>query len=211
MLRLWRNIRDKSSEYDAKVRWTQAAGVNIPLPRPGTGASLIRLNALPLLSLPRHCQALTFRKPKDWQDLRSATHNTEGNLILTKSDTVWCWGSKELVRDEFAQLTGNEAFDLTAKLADLDANTHLKAFLEEALARALAKGRPLVARTQRSGSFLIADRHADDLALLEPVRAVVGTPFWRHCRAFCAGDRGPSRPPEDRVGRSRAGVHRDPG
>lgn len=75
MLRLWRNIRDKSPDYDAKVRRTQAAGVNIPLPRPGTGASLIRLNALPLLSLPRHCQALRSASratQTSWQDVREA-------------------------------------------------------------------------------------------------------------------------------------------
>jgi hypothetical protein len=177
MLRLWRNIENKDPKFDAKVRRTQVARVTIPLPPAGTGTPLLRLNALPLLSLPKTCQALTFRKPKEWTDLRAASYNTDGNLIFTKADRVWCWGSKTLLAGEFADLSSSEPFDLAGKLADLDNNTVLKAFLEQALARALAQGKPLLVKTDRSGSYVIADRHADDHVLLEPLRSVVGAPF----------------------------------
>lgn len=177
MLRLWRNIENKPPQYDAKVRRTQAAAITIPLPAIGTSGPLVRLNALPLLSLPRICQALTFRSPKHWPDLRTASYNTEGHLIFTKAETVWCWGSKELLRDEFKDLASNTPFDLEPKLAELESNTLLKAFVEQALARALARGKPLIVKTDRSGSYIIADRHADDHVRLQALRGVVGTPF----------------------------------
>jgi hypothetical protein len=177
MLRLWRNVEGKSPELDAKVRRTQVARAAVPLPRVGASGPLVRLNALPLLSLPKNCQALTFRKPKEWKDLRTATYNTEGNLIFTKADKVWCWGGKELLADEFSDVTSNEDFDLSAKLGNLDENTLLKAFLQEALARALGRGKPLIVKTERSGSYLIADRHCDSRVQLDPLRKVVGTPF----------------------------------
>lgn len=177
MLRLWRNIENKPSQYDAKVRRTKAATVAIPLPAAGTGAPIVRLNALPLLSLPRECQALTFRNPKDWPDLRTASYNTEGNLIFTKADTVWCWGGKELLQNEFKDIVSNKVFDLASKLAELESNTLLKAFLEQALARALARGKPVLVKTDRSGSYIIADRHADDHVRFHALREVVGAPF----------------------------------
>lgn len=89
MLRLWRNVENKDATLDAKVRKSQRATVSIPQPQSGRGA-IIRMNALPITSLPGECQALTFGAPKEWADLRAATRNTEGALIFTKSDTVLC-------------------------------------------------------------------------------------------------------------------------
>jgi hypothetical protein len=177
MLRLWRSIENKDPRLNAKVCRTQIARVTIPLPPAGTRGPFVRLNALPLLGLPRTCQSLSFRNPKEWKDLRAAAFNTDGNLIFTKLDKVCCWGSKELLKDEFSDLVSVEPFDLSTKLADLENNTLLKAFLEEAIARALARRKPLIVKTDRSGAHLIADRHAGDHALLDPLHHVVGNPF----------------------------------
>jgi len=177
MLRLWRNIDGKNPEYDGKVRRTTVSRISIPLPPEGRIPPLVRLNALPILTLPTKCQALTFRRPKEWADLRSATYNTEGALIVAKAERILCWGSKELVASEFRDVVSNESFDLSEKLGRLEEHTIVKAFVAEGVARALARGKPLLVKTERSGTYLIADRHAEDHILLDPVRKVVGNPF----------------------------------
>ena len=161
MLRLWRNIDNKIADYDAKVRKTAQASVSIPLPPPGRG-DIVRLNALPILEMPKRCLSIEFAKEKEWADLRAATIASEGALLFTKADTVLCWGLATTVREHFADVMKIEEYDLSARLADLENNLQVKGFLEEALTKALARNRPLVPRTTKSGSNLIADSHDAD-------------------------------------------------
>lgn len=174
MLRLWRNIEGKPPELDAKVRKSRLSAVEIALPPPGRGKPLLRLNALPLISVPAQCLALSFKKPKEWDELRQASRESGGTLILTKSDSVWCWGTEKRARETF----GSEIVSVTARDLPTDIrvaqNLHVKGFIEEALSLALARGRPLLARTRRSAAYLIADPHAEDLARLDPLFQVVG-------------------------------------
>jgi len=132
------------------------------------------MNALPITGLPGECQALTFGSPKEWADLRAATRNTEGVLIFTKSDTALCWGNNKLVREQFSDLVSVSAHDLSSEIADIGNNLHIKGFLEEAICRALIRNKPLLTRTTREASFLIADAHSSDQSALSAMQAVVG-------------------------------------
>lgn len=174
LLRLWRNIDKKSPELDARVRKARIASVRIALPQPGRGRPLLRLNALPIISMPRSCVALTFRSAKDWEDLRLARNRSKGNLILTKSDRIWCWGvGNQLVAAFGDDLLSADTCDLPTDLTSSE-NLHFKRFVEEALCAALAKGKPLLSRTTRDSAFLIADRHAKTKSGLEALSHVVG-------------------------------------
>jgi hypothetical protein len=173
MLRLWRNIENKEPAVDAKVRKSVRIGVAIPMPGVGRGA-IVRMNALPVLSLPGECQAITFRSDKEWRDLRAATAATKGKLIFTKSDTVLCWGHEALIRAQFNDIEAIATHDISMKIADIDRNLYIKGFLEEALCHALVRGKPLLTRATRSGSYLIADAHNSDQAALEGLNKAVG-------------------------------------
>lgn len=174
MLRLWRNIEGKPQELDAKVRKSRLASVSITLPPSGQGKPLLRLNALPLLSLPNRCLSLCFKKPKEWDELRQASRDSENALVLTKSDSVWVWGTKERARKVF----GSDLVSIAVRDVPMDIrsaeNLHVKAFVEEALCLALARGRPLLSRIRRSSPYLIADPHAEDTSGLDPLFQVVG-------------------------------------
>jgi hypothetical protein len=172
MLRLWRNIEDKEPAIDAKVRKSIRTTVAIPMPKPGNGA-IVRMNALPVLTLPGECQAISFRSNKEWGELRAATIATEGNLIFTKSDDVLCWGQEALIRTHFKDVVAIRTCDISAKIADIGHNLYIKGFLEEAICRALLRGRPLLTRSSRSGSYLIVDRHSSAQATLDPLHRVV--------------------------------------
>ena len=174
MLRLWRNLDQKPADLNAKVHKTQAASVNIPLPSSGNGRPLLRFNALPIGRLPRRCLSLSFRKPKEWADLREARHESGGQLILTKADAVWCWGEREAIKAQFGDdLVSMAEREVPSNFTAAE-NLHVKGFLEEAICAAIARGRPLLSRTSRISANLIADPHTEDVGALDPLFNVVG-------------------------------------
>jgi len=177
MLRFWRNCEAKTPALDKRVRRTEAATVSIPLPPPGQRQPVMRINALPILAMPTLCQSIEFAEDKDWRALRKATRGSEGQLLFTKGRTVLCWGRPDLIREEFADVREITERDMSAELAALDENHFLKGFLEEALGVALACGKPILSRSTKYASFLIADRHADDPAPLAPLTQVTGKAF----------------------------------
>ncbi len=174
MLRLWRNIEAKSSELDAKVRKAHLSEVNIPLPSSGRQPPLLRLNALRILDMPTECLSLSFKKPVEWDEVRAVASASEQSLVLSKSDTVWCWGKEDDARRGFAGSV--ETVETRALPDDIrkPENLHLKGFIEEALGYALARERPLLVRARHGSVFLIVDQHTDDVGGLDPLFRIVG-------------------------------------
>jgi hypothetical protein len=92
MLRLWRNIEDKEPAIDAKVRKAVRTTVAIPMPEAGKGV-IVRMNALPVLTLPGECQVITFRREKEWGELRAATVATRASSF-SRNRTRSCAGGR---------------------------------------------------------------------------------------------------------------------
>jgi len=174
LLRVWRNIDSKSEAMNAKVQKTQFSSVHIPLPHAGTGKPILRLNALPIISATKQCLELTFKKPKTWGDLHQARNNSHGRLILTKSESIWCWGARENIKTIFGEdLLSIQTCELPTEIGAPE-NLHVKGFIEEAICSALVQGKPLLTRSTRSSAFLIVDSHADDKSGLDPLFEIVG-------------------------------------
>jgi hypothetical protein len=175
MLRIWRNLPGKAPELDKKVRRSQAASVSIPLPGAGAGKPIMRLNALPLTSLPGECQSLAFTRDKDWRALRDSQRESEGRLILTKADTVLAWGAEADVREHFkADLKALATLDIGSRLLTLDEHLYLKRFLEEALCAAIIRDKPLLTRTHGQNTFIIADAHAQNQSAFAALAQITG-------------------------------------
>jgi hypothetical protein len=174
LLRLWRNIPNKPTELDTKVRRTLPATVNIPIPAAGTVKPLMRLNALPIRSLPKKCLVVRVRQPLDWTALRALQRNADSRLIFTKADEIWCWGSRSEIEALFADNLIEIVDHVLPTNLGAPENFHVKGFMEEALATALARDRPLLVRSWRTAAILIADAHAEDKTLLEPVFEAAG-------------------------------------
>ena len=173
MLHLWRNIHNKPRDLDAKVRKTAPATVDIPLPPPGGLVPLLRLTGLPVLSLPERCHSLSFSAPKEWDDLRQAMADSKGGLILTKGDGVWGWGSREAARAAFGRDLSSIAEAHVPRELRATGYHHVKGFLERALSKSLARGRPLLARTRGYSAYVIVDLHAPSQTNLAPLSQIV--------------------------------------
>ena len=174
MLRLWRNIEDKSPDMDAKVRKTKTTSVNIPLPRLGNAHPITRMNALPVLSFPQQCLKLSFRSPKTWLDLREKQKQLPGKLVFTITDSVWCWGTKEHIKQVFSSdLLSLESVNIPPNLS-ATTSLQIRSFFKDALCRALVLNKPLLYRAMRYKTFLIADSSADNKNKLDPLAKITG-------------------------------------
>ncbi|GAB3321404.1 SIR2 family protein [Haliea atlantica] len=174
MLRLWRNIDAKSHDLDTKVRKAHLSEVNIPLPSAGRQQPLLRLNALPILGMPSECLSLSSNQTIEWDEVRKVAGASQQTLVLTKSDTVWCWGKEDDARRGFAGAI--QTVESRALPDDIRApgNLHVKGFIEQALGYAFARERPLLVRVRHGSVFLIADQHTEDAGSLDPLFQVVG-------------------------------------
>lgn len=173
MLRLWRNIEPMNPELDAKVKKARLAIVDIPIPPTGGHGPLIRMNALPLDALPSQCLALTFNTPKTNEEVRAIRDKARAHIILARSRQFWCWGDEAVINTTFGvDLNTITPVSLPADLSAPE-NRHLKGFVEEAIVSALAIGKPLLCRSTRQGSFLIANPVAANKEALAPLAEVV--------------------------------------
>jgi|GEM_PF-5517251 len=106
--------------------------------------------------------------------MRSVARESHGTLILSKSDSVWCWGTEESARQGFGKRLGHVAAREVPADFRLPENLHVKGFIEEALTFSLIRDRPLLARMRRNNGILIVDPHAEDVGALDPLFQVVG-------------------------------------
>lgn len=174
LLRLWRNLEDKPTKFDAQVRKLAITHVSIPLPPPGQGKPVLRLNALPLLSTPAQCLELSFKTPKDWEYVRRAQVASRGNLILTRGENILCWGARDQVKAAFGdELLSAVDHDMPDDICS-PGNLYIKGFVEEALCRALARNKPLRPRVNKSSALLISNATPDTQTALEPLTKIVG-------------------------------------
>jgi len=175
LLRLWRNIPNKPTALNAKVRKTQYAAVNIPVPTPLTSGKALRINAVPV-SLPTHCLALQLKSMVDWAAIQDAEQASLDELILTKAESVLMWGKRSVAEALFkGNVVDFKLEDISAQVGDLKNHLYLKAFIEKALGRALVRNKPLLCRNAYHRTFLVADRFSKDQAKLASVSKIVGS------------------------------------
>lgn len=173
LLRLWRNIERAKPELDAKIKKARLTVMDVPIPPAGVRDPLIRTNALPLISLPSQCLALSFSTPKTSDDVRLLRDKAKARVILARSRDGWCWGDEEVIKTTFgSDLNTIAPVSLPADLSSPD-NLHLKGFIEEAIVWALSRGKPLIRQSTRQGSFLIASPGAPTKDALAPLAKVV--------------------------------------
>lgn len=173
LLRLWRNIEGANPQLDAKIRKARLTAVDIPIQPAGTREPLIRMNALPLISLPSRCLTISFCAPKTSEEVRTIRDKAKARIILARSRDGWCWGDEEVIKTTFgSDLKTIVPVSLPTDLSSPD-NLHLKGFIEEAIVSALAIGKPLICQSIRQGSFLIANPAAPSKDALAPLAKVV--------------------------------------
>lgn len=174
MSRIWSQLPNRPSSLIAAVSKTVARIVSLPLPATGNRNPILRMNALPVIGLPTKAFELKFQTPKEWEDLRLAERKVKGRIICTREADVWAWGRETQLREAFgADLKNIIEVDIADRVVDFGSNLYLKRFLEDGLAWALKRGKPLIRRGFRGNATLIVDRNSSSLKSLATLSKAV--------------------------------------
>jgi hypothetical protein len=172
--RLWRQLPSPDPALNAKVTRATNREVAIPLPPAGKKRPILRMNALPIMRLPSKCLSLSFETSKDWSELRETANKAGDELAFTKEETVFAWAEEQTILETFNDVRGIAEIDISNRLANLSENLSILSMLERAMALALKRGKPLLYRTVRDRSYLIADKHAEDQSVFGDLSELVG-------------------------------------
>lgn len=174
MLRLWRNLPNHPDGFDAKVRKGRVGTVQISIPEPQGDRPVLRFNGLPMTRVPTTCARVKLKNTSSWEAIADLKRKPETSAVLTFDGNVLAWGGPEDIEDTF----GADFLEKGEMTLDPDwragSRLHVKSFLEEALARALCRERPLLQRRQGSGVSLIVDHKTQDVGILEDLHREAG-------------------------------------
>lgn len=175
LLRIWRQLDSQPDGLDSKVRKGVALPVKIARTAKTTGKPILRFNAFPIVHVPKSAWAFKAPESLDWNRLREVIKHAEGHVIATKDgDQVWAFGEKSDVEEAF-EIDPSEIGEVSLKTDWLaTGRLHLKRLLEDGLAAAVTRDRPLMTRRRGSQTWVVADHSNTDVGALEPVFNVVG-------------------------------------
>lgn len=174
MLRLWRNLTTPPDGLDEKVRKGRAGTVQIALPDRSGGKPILRLSALPITKTPERCARVKLKNNPDWDSISETQRQPGASAIITFDGDVMAWGRD----DDFENTFGSDFISKDEMEFDPDWRTssklQMKRFLEDGLAKAFCRERPLLQRRRGSGVFLIVDQKAQDVGVFQKLFDEVG-------------------------------------
>lgn len=175
--KIWRHTPQRPVELDQKVRSAIAKPVAIPLPAAGNAYPVVRTNALLITKYPEVCAAVTHVGDVDIHDIRTKLFEQQPDCTVAYTDRVLFWGSRtevEKVVDQ-ARIDGVEAFRLDDLVRSVDESGILKAFVEEAIIRALIADKPLLLRRADRTWYAVVDHRSERNGIFNPLRRAIGS------------------------------------
>jgi hypothetical protein len=159
---------------DEKVRKGRAETVQIEIPDRTGGKPILRLNALPITKAPEKCTRIKLKSTPNWDSVSEIQRRPGANAIVTFDGDVMAWGGDDEIENTF----GNDIASKEEMGFDPDwqgsARLQIKRFLEDGLAQAFSRERPLLKRRRGSGVFLIVDQKAQDIGVFQRLFDEVG-------------------------------------
>lgn len=157
--KIWRQIPNKPTALDEKVRSTIVKTVSIPQPQHGVNFPIIRTNALLITQLPKQCAVVDTTRSITFKELNEAIQDHHETVIAVKTEKVLAWGSKATISTALSNFSpkGAESYAFDDPIKAVRESTIIKSFFEEALAHALVKGKPLHLRKNRRQFFAVVD------------------------------------------------------
>ena len=175
MLRIWRHLDNVPDGYDAKVRKGTATPIKVEAVVNKVGKPILRYNGFPIISVPQKVWSFEATASLDWKEVQNLVKDSNGAVIATKEgNEIWAFGDKSDVLGAFEIAASN----LSEKPLVADwresGRLHVKRFLEDGLAVALTRDRPLTTRRRGSQTWVVCDHTDSDVGALERLYSVVG-------------------------------------
>jgi hypothetical protein len=176
--KIWRQIPDKPTELELKVRTSVARPVFVPLPPPGDQYPILRTNALPVTNLPRQCAQVDYRAPFTFSDLNARLREHKPEAIFSYTDRILFWGkadsASQILDKDLINGISEHAFD--DPIMTIKESSFIKSFFENAMAQALCQNRPLRLNRRNKTYYAVVDHRQADSPILQPIKDALSSP-----------------------------------
>lgn len=181
--KIWRQLQNRPDEIDKKVRTAISKTVSIPLPPHGSRYPILRTNALPIIECPEKCAQIDLENIPTFGELRKVIEENSSQAIMTKTDKILAWGDKTEISKVFEadNLKSIKIHKIDNLIPQIGQNTLLKAFYEEAIARALVQNKPLLLKKYYNRYFLVIGHQNESDLIFQPLKKALGfngKPSW---------------------------------
>ncbi len=197
--KIWRQAPNKHNEVEKKIRSLRSKKVSIQLPLQGTDFPILRMNALPIISIDANHAAIETKKHVGYEEFKHLAEGFLDSILAVRTDKILACGNSDDFKRVFSR------YDITSitKYKDdnifntIQSNTIIKSFYEDALVRSLSKNKPLVLKRIFNQYYIIIDKNQSNHPLLNSLKNALqfqGTPgyingrvkdtngaFWREC------------------------------
>lgn len=172
--KIWKQIPDRNSDIDKKVRSGIASEVNIAMPSVGTSFPVIRLNGLPIINVPEYCAVISTTSPLSNSEVKDLLRKNRANAVISKTDNLLGWGSNEELTKaiEKVNIISINQYKIDDPYIELSNSTLYRAFYERALVIALCNNKPLMMKNN-NGFILAVDLLKSTDNLFTPLKAAL--------------------------------------
>lgn len=159
LTRIWKLIKDKPAELDAKVRRAIYEVPNIARYKGRAGYPVIRTNAFPILQMPTSCMSLQTKTPLSYTDFLQKVKDIKTSLMISKQDSILYWGPQSDINKVFpdAEIKAQSSIDLEGIIKKY--NSHTRSWLNRALAISLIRGKAIKLRKHHGFHAVVSAKH----------------------------------------------------
>lgn len=164
MSKIWRQCPGRSDEIDKKVRTATTVQVNIPMGNTGNAFPVLRLNALPIISVPDTCALIKTHNVLSMEDVKTLVTTNKSKAQISRTDKLLGFGSNEEIKKALGenQVKSIEPFRIEEVVDRIIHSTGHHSFFERALAKALVTKKPLRLVNDYGWVVTIVDLSVDD-------------------------------------------------
>lgn len=174
MSRIWRQIPDRTDALNAKVNTATVTEVKISMGSSGTNYPVIRMNALPITSLPNKCALVKTKNEMTLFDIKELLKKNKSSITVTRTESVLAWGFVSEIKKGFGEdiLQDIASHELSKPEELVKESTLIHSFYERALAIALCENRPISFKNDKGYVLTLESKDAND-SLFQPLRTAL--------------------------------------
>jgi len=174
--RIWRQISEKPRDLELKVQTSKILPVCINLPQPGKEFPVLRTNALAITDYPNICGMVECAKALTYSELKEKFPKYGLNITWTYIDKILFWGTSKEIFNVLGKENINtiEDYSFENPVASIAETSFVKAFFEEALAKAICSQGALVLRKRYRTYYAVVNDSPVNKVVLKPLKDVIG-------------------------------------
>lgn len=168
---IWKQMIPKNDEYDRKIRRAVFEIPNIARHPDSSSYPLLRLNAFPILSMPKTSFAIQTKVPLSVPDFVERARQASSSAITVKEKNILYWGSDSDIHKIISpeEIANVENQDMEEYLVNYNNNALINSFYSKALTKALVRKKAIVLRKRHGRTYAVISSLHEKYSEIGPI------------------------------------------